>query len=61
METKIKKADLVMLKSGGPAMTVMAIENDIITVVWFNQNNEIQSIKWNVELLKLANNEAKQN
>jgi uncharacterized protein YodC (DUF2158 family) len=35
----IKAGDVVMLKSGGPRMTVEAIDKDGVLCVWFDQND----------------------
>jgi uncharacterized protein YodC (DUF2158 family) len=38
MERMIKVGYVVMLKSGGPQMTITAITNNYATVSWFDEN-----------------------
>jgi uncharacterized protein YodC (DUF2158 family) len=41
-EIKLSPGDVVMLKSGGPAMTVKSIKEDgTITVFWFSGENPV--------------------
>ena len=49
MEFKI--GDVVMLKSGGPSMTISEIgANDIITCIWF-ENSELKSAYFKAHVL----------
>lgn len=40
--TKFKVGDLVLLKSGGPIMTVDFVENSLIRTIWFVNDNAIR-------------------
>ena len=41
-EIKFSPGDVVMLKSGGPAMTIKSIQEDgTITVLWFSGENPV--------------------
>jgi uncharacterized protein YodC (DUF2158 family) len=37
--TPFDVGDIVELRSGGPDMTVAEVEEDMIAVVWFDENN----------------------
>jgi uncharacterized protein YodC (DUF2158 family) len=49
---------LVSLKSGGPVMTVSAVENGLITCQWFGEGDEIQTSSFGAELLELVERDA---
>ena len=34
--------DIVVLKSGGPRMTVVADDQDNVQCIWFNNNNDLE-------------------
>lgn len=53
METQIKIGDVVLLKSGGPKMTVYFIINDTISCQWFDNNNEAKNGDFIISTLKL--------
>lgn len=48
-----KTGDVVMLKSGGPKMTVSNFikMNKEVTCKWFNKDNQINSDLFNIEML----------
>ncbi|TBW34766.1 DUF2158 domain-containing protein [Siculibacillus lacustris] len=43
--TTFSPGDVVMVKSGGPAMTVTAIIADLATLVWFAEEEEVFRIE----------------
>jgi uncharacterized protein YodC (DUF2158 family) len=54
MENKIKIGDVVRLKSGGPVMTVTAIDKNEVTCKWFNDANIIEISYFPEDALKLV-------
>jgi uncharacterized protein YodC (DUF2158 family) len=48
MSDKIKMGDVVMVKSGGPKMTVVNIEDNVAYCIWFD--NENKKVTANVSL-----------
>ncbi len=70
MEQKFKTGDLVQLNSGGPIMTVRnykkhrglhqdTISNHLVDCSWFNNMDEIQTVTFEQDSLKLIDNEEK--
>lgn len=51
---QFKIGDCVRLKSGGPEMTVEAVENDRIRCVWFDSLDELNRRSFSAALLKLT-------
>lgn len=49
----MKNGDVVQLKSGGPRMTVIDIFNNLITVTWFDDSNNIKVTKFPIESLQI--------
>jgi uncharacterized protein YodC (DUF2158 family) len=47
---EFKVGDTVKLRSGGPLMTIYAIDSDEISCQWFN-NDEIKGATFNSEVL----------
>ena len=50
--SKFKIGDVVQLKSGGPQMTVMKIEDSEVTCLWFNAKQEEKNGKYHEGLLR---------
>lgn len=48
---EFKKGDIVYLKSGSPAMTIDAIEDNIANCIWFDKKQNIQIFSFALELL----------
>lgn len=48
---------VVVLKSGGPHMTVHYIQNEVAFCKWFLENGEIRSEKFNIYMLKIVDND----
>jgi uncharacterized protein YodC (DUF2158 family) len=48
---EFKPGDVVQLKSGGPPMTIQAINGDSATCVWFEKTKEHRSVFATVLLL----------
>ena len=47
-------ADQVMLRSGSPPMTVTAVEDHIVTTLWFTEQgkgDEVKRHRWNEAVL----------
>ena len=38
MSTELKEGDLVILKSGGPTMTIKEIKEEVASCIWFNKD-----------------------
>lgn len=57
----MKIGDIVYLKSGGPTMIVKTINDDDVTCLWFNLNDELQKAKFiqQILVLKTEGNEKK--
>ena len=56
-EEKLKVGDVVMLKSGGPSMTIIETEKiseQYVTCQWFNEDNKLQKENFRKEALILA-------
>lgn len=59
----MKTGDVVVLKSGGPSMTVKKVEDGLAAVVWFENYAALPHFQWGsertgsfpVEALKVAN------
>lgn len=53
MQVGFKIGDIVLLKSGGPIMTVQSIKDETIYCTWFDDNNIRKQEYFNTETLKL--------
>ena len=53
-ENPLKPGELVQLRSGGPTMTVSAINevDDVVRVVWHGKRGEVQAQEFSPELLQ---------
>jgi len=51
-EVKFEIGDVVMLKSGGPSMTVSAIQEDIVRCAWF-KDDEVRSVQFQRAMLEV--------
>ena len=49
--------DIVMLKSGGPPMTVHLVQAAAVTCVWFDANEEHQKLKFTKNTLRHCDSE----
>jgi uncharacterized protein YodC (DUF2158 family) len=54
MADEIKAGDIVMLKSGGPSMTVVFIEGEEAYCQWFDAKKEHQDRRFYLVTLKLV-------
>ncbi len=50
----MKIGDIVMLKSGGPAMTIKAVTSSGVLCVWFTGDNVLCTAEFSLDLLKPA-------
>ena len=50
---EVKVGDVVVWKSGGPAMTIIFIDEDGAYCIWFNKNDERFGAYFKPELLRL--------
>ena len=58
-EQKIKKGDIVTLKSGGPRMTVQAIDsNDLVEVSYYTTKGGLETKSFPIDALKNADDTA---
>lgn len=51
MAEEIKAGDIVVLKSGGPKMTVAWVEEGDALCEWFDAKNESKTKRFSVEVL----------
>lgn len=54
MSQNFKPGDVVVLKSGGPKMTVTSVDNYLIYVSWFDEKNEAKHGSYPSESLKIS-------
>ncbi len=54
MSDKFNPGDVVVLKSGGPDMTVVEVSHDIVSCEWFKDTNEVLHRKFNFAALRAA-------
>ena len=47
----VEAGDVVILNSGGPAMTVFSVEDDIINCMWFDNRGKIYDDSFPCETL----------
>lgn len=50
----IKTGDVVVLKSGGPPMTVFDVSAEVVECHWFDADNELRQGKLNERELRLV-------
>ena len=55
-ENPLQAGELVQLRSGGPTMTVSAVNevDDLVQVVWHGKSGEVQRQEFSPELLQRA-------
>jgi len=46
----------VQLKSGGPVMTIQKINGNMAECIWFDNSNDLKTIKLSLNVLTFANN-----
>jgi len=50
--TDFAPGDIVRLKSGGPKMTVLSLENGSVTCKWFDRNGKLHTDEFAAVLLE---------